>query len=96
MERRQPSRAAFATQAGALLRKNLRYQRQNWCVGGRRAGRAAAARDKRQRSSARTFSAPTAEALTHAQENQLLPGAHAAGLLRRPRKCVRSARTHAL
>jgi hypothetical protein len=27
---RQPSRAAFATQAGALLRKNLRYQRKNW------------------------------------------------------------------
>ena len=27
---RQPSRAAFVTQAGALLRKNLRYQRKNW------------------------------------------------------------------
>jgi len=27
---RAPSRAAFVTQAGALLRKNLRYQRSNW------------------------------------------------------------------
>jgi hypothetical protein len=31
-QRRQPSRAAFLTQAGALLRKNVRYQRQNWCA----------------------------------------------------------------
>ena len=26
------TRPSFATQAGALTRKNLRYQQKNWCV----------------------------------------------------------------
>jgi hypothetical protein len=26
------AKAAFATQAGALLRKNARYQQKNWCA----------------------------------------------------------------
>jgi hypothetical protein len=35
-----PLRASFSVQAGALLRKNLRYQRKNWCVQrGRQRGR---------------------------------------------------------
>jgi hypothetical protein len=35
-----PLKASFSVQAGALLRKNLRYQRKNWCVQrGRQRGR---------------------------------------------------------
>jgi hypothetical protein len=33
-----PSKPSFATQSGALLRKNIRYQKKNWCVASRRSG----------------------------------------------------------
>ena len=86
-----PSRPSFATQSGALLRKNIRYQKKNWCapqLGGFRGAAAAAQHFRGTLRGLRLLTCSAAARAAAAQENQLLPGAHAAGLLGRAWRCV--------